>query len=304
MSPLARLTHASPLPHAPRSLLLCCATLLAFARAALAQSAPPVATEIVAQLTPIAPPPDGAGDLLKLVVTIHARDARRLLDSVQVTILDEDVGRPIGSAYTSPQGRAEFVVPFRGNYTIRTCHPAFLTASAEVLDCGVEPLHLCIDGFDFVTYESAVDSLRSDHLLKTELYLDRLEVGHAVPLDRVRYDYGAATLRPYSRRALDRLVTTLNHLPNLQVEVRNYTDARGDAAANLALSTARAETVAAYLIAQGMDEGRIAVRGFGESQPVNGCTDGVDCTEREHRQNRRTEVVIRAFAPERCAGQL
>jgi len=37
---------------------------------------------------------------------------------------------------------------------------------------------------------------------------------------------------------------------------------------------------------------RISSKGYGESDPVNECVDGVKCTEDLHSKNRRTEFVI------------
>ena len=47
-----------------------------------------------------------------------------------------------------------------------------------------------------------------------------------------------------------------------------------------------------YLISIGADTKRILGKGFGETQLVNKCSNGVDCTEIEHQQNRRTEFVV------------
>jgi outer membrane protein OmpA-like peptidoglycan-associated protein len=33
-------------------------------------------------------------------------------------------------------------------------------------------------------------------------------------------------------------------------------------------------------------------KGYGEYQPVNKCSDGVECTEDEHQLNRRSEFLI------------
>lgn len=36
----------------------------------------------------------------------------------------------------------------------------------------------------------------------------------------------------------------------------------------------------------------IKAKGYGETQLVNHCKDGVKCSEDEHQENRRTEVKI------------
>ncbi|WP_197063249.1 hypothetical protein, partial [Capnocytophaga canis] len=42
----------------------------------------------------------------------------------------------------------------------------------------------------------------------------------------------------------------------------------------------------------GIDKSRITGKGYGETQLVNGCSDGVSCSEEEHQANRRSEFII------------
>jgi hypothetical protein len=58
------------------------------------------------------------------------------------------------------------------------------------------------------------------------------------------------------------------------------------------LSERRAAAVVFYLRRKGVDKRRMVSRGYGESQPVNHCQDGVKCSEQEHAQNRRTNFKI------------
>jgi flagellar motor protein MotB len=58
------------------------------------------------------------------------------------------------------------------------------------------------------------------------------------------------------------------------------------------LSGKRAQSSFEYLVAHGIDAKRIQYVGLGESQLVNRCRDGVNCSEEEHAQNRRTVVEI------------
>ncbi len=42
----------------------------------------------------------------------------------------------------------------------------------------------------------------------------------------------------------------------------------------------------------GVDASRLTGRGYGETQLVNECADGIDCTEEQHQMNRRSEFII------------
>jgi general secretion pathway protein A len=63
--------------------------------------------------------------------------------------------------------------------------------------------------------------------------------------------------------ALDRLAAALQSRPQLNIEVRGYTDASGVYAYNLKLSEFRANMVKSYLVGKGIDSQRIRTQGLG-----------------------------------------
>jgi outer membrane protein OmpA-like peptidoglycan-associated protein len=48
-------------------------------------------------------------------------------------------------------------------------------------------------------------------------------------------------------------------------------------------------------VKNGVEAGRLTGKGYGESQLVNKCADGVQCTEEEHQANRRSEFIVTAI---------
>lgn len=84
----------------------------------------------------------------------------------------------------------------------------------------------------------------------------------------------------------------MKNYPDLIIEGGSHTDSRGTFKYNEALSTRRANATVQYIIEHGISADRISAKGYGETQLVNGCADGVNCTEKEHQFNRRTEFVI------------
>jgi outer membrane protein OmpA-like peptidoglycan-associated protein len=60
----------------------------------------------------------------------------------------------------------------------------------------------------------------------------------------------------------------------------------------LKLSQRRAESAVNYIIRRGIAKDRIKPKGYGEGQLINECSDGVECPEEMHQQNRRTEFKI------------
>ncbi|HTM98288.1 MAG TPA: OmpA family protein, partial [Pedobacter sp.] len=58
------------------------------------------------------------------------------------------------------------------------------------------------------------------------------------------------------------------------------------------LSQNRANASVDYIVSQGIARDRIVAKGYGESKLLNGCADGVTCTEAQHAINRRTEMKV------------
>lgn len=114
-------------------------------------------------------------------------------------------------------------------------------------------------------------------------------IGYTV---KVFYDSDQAAIRAESRPELERLLRTLLDNPLLKIEIAAHTDSRGPDDYNRLLSQRRAEAVVEWLIKNGVMRERLRAQGYGESLPANHCINGVDCSEEQHQQNRRTEFII------------
>ena len=112
-------------------------------------------------------------------------------------------------------------------------------------------------------------------------------------INHIYYDFDKADIRPDAQIELDKVVTFMKNNPDVIIELGSHTDSRGKSDYNLDLSQRRAASAVTYIISQGIEQDRISAKGYGESQIVNKCKDGVTCTETEHQQNRRTEFLIR-----------
>ncbi|MBV5335081.1 MAG: OmpA family protein, partial [Sulfuricurvum sp.] len=91
---------------------------------------------------------------------------------------------------------------------------------------------------------------------------------------------------------LDKLAKILADNPEVRIEIGSHTDSRGSAESNMLLSQNRSESVMAYLIGRGIAKSRLVAKGYGETQLINKCADGVDCPEVDHQANRRTVIEI------------
>ncbi|WP_345266912.1 carboxypeptidase regulatory-like domain-containing protein [Nibrella viscosa] len=116
--------------------------------------------------------------------------------------------------------------------------------------------------------------------------------GDVFQLKNIYYDLNKFFIRPDAAKELDRVVELLKEYPEMKIELRAHTDARASDVYNLRLSESRARAAMDYLVARGVNPGRLLAKGYGETEVVNGCVDGVECSEPEHQQNRRTEFKI------------
>jgi len=89
----------------------------------------------------------------------------------------------------------------------------------------------------------------------------------------INFKVNSADLLPASNKTLDKAVAVLKEFGDLKLEIQGHTDDQpikkgGKYADNLELSQARAESVAAYLTAKGIESDRLTARGYGDSAPV------------------------------------
>jgi outer membrane protein OmpA-like peptidoglycan-associated protein len=96
-----------------------------------------------------------------------------------------------------------------------------------------------------------------------------------------------------AKKKLDELVNALNDYPQLHLEVRGFTDAKGSYEYNQILSDKRAKAVTDYLISKGINSERLKNVGYSESKNVaiNSFSDGRDSSE-GRKLNRRVEFQI------------
>lgn len=113
-----------------------------------------------------------------------------------------------------------------------------------------------------------------------------------VKTESIYFDNDKSDIRKDAVLELKKVLKILNKYPDLIIELRSHTDSKADDGYNFKLSNRRAKSSVQWIVNNGIDSSRITGRGFGETQLVNNCSNGVKCTEKEHQLNRRTEFVI------------
>lgn len=131
--------------------------------------------------------------------------------------------------------------------------------------------------------------------LDVPLAVEPIYEGKTVELENLYYDTNSAEIRPDAALILDQLLEVMNKNQRLVVELGSHTDSRSSAKYNMRLSQQRTQKAVDYLVSKGIDPKRLVAKGYGETQLLNHCADGVECSEEEHQCNRRTEFKILAF---------
>jgi len=126
-----------------------------------------------------------------------------------------------------------------------------------------------------------------------DLSLDSLfQIGKVITLANIYYDFDKDSIRLDASQVLDGLVRTMLDNPTIEIELRSHTDSRGDDDYNQELSQRRASAAVKYIVSRGINANRIFAKGYGETQLINKCKNGVKCSDEDHQANRRTDFKI------------
>ena len=97
-----------------------------------------------------------------------------------------------------------------------------------------------------------------------------------------RYD-----IDPQSQRILDSQVQWLRQWPNVPISLEGHCDERGTREYNLALGDRRANAAKNYLVARGINPGRISTISYGKERPL-----ALGSDEASWAQNRRAVTIV------------
>ncbi len=128
--------------------------------------------------------------------------------------------------------------------------------------------------------------------VKLEICMNKVNCDEPLALKNLQYDVDQYTIQNDAKPQLDEVVQFMIDNPTVRLELRSHTDSRSTIEYNQDLSQKRASAAADYVVAHGISRSRIVGIGYGESRLLNGCTDGVNCSEAQHQVNRRTEMKV------------
>ncbi|OCB73999.1 WD40-like Beta Propeller Repeat [Flavobacterium glycines] len=121
------------------------------------------------------------------------------------------------------------------------------------------------------------------------------DLGKCFGIRNIYFDLDKSNIRTEAALDLEKILDVLNQYPSMKLDIRSHTDSRASFKYNEALSDRRAKSTINWLIKNGVSADRLTGKGYGETELVNKCSDGVKCTEEEHQMNRRSEFIITAL---------
>jgi len=230
-------------------------------------------------------------ECIRLQGILENTETGGIVGGAQVTIQNSCTGLA-ETVESAPNGKYEYCLEIGCSFTITAQHDGFMSASTAV----------------------STEYLRGNRLFRANLRMkpsgDVREKGVAVErgsvfvLEQLTFERGSDRISPGREKSVYALADLLRQYPSLEVEIGAHTDTHGEATFNQRLSLRRAERIKRMLVDRGIAGTRIIAFGYGENQLRNNCSEGVPCSEEQHRENRRIEVKIRRGAEGLTADQL
>ena len=210
------------------------------------------------------------------------------------TVRDKETDLPIPTATVS-------ILDLEGNVLASTPVNENAEYSLSVI-CGQQILIRASEP-EYYSAEELVTVPKDGGDMVVDLYLEpRItkinqgdDLAKLLDLKPIYFDFDRFNIRPDAAEELTKVLAVMESNPTLVVEIRSHTDSRGIDSYNLSLSDKRAKSTADWIVSRGIDPTRISGKGFGETELINDCGNGSDCTEEQHQLNRRSEFIVISF---------
>ncbi|WP_299397527.1 OmpA family protein [uncultured Gelidibacter sp.] len=209
---------------------------------------------------------------------------------IEGVITDSQSGKPLADATVTLTDSDN--KPFR---TVKTDSTGHYTVGTNKFDTYLVRATKDKYDTDEVSSKPNLEHQKIDFQLQpNEVALEEgVDLAKVLNIPIIYFDFDKSNIRDDAKVELEKVLAALNQYPQLKLEIRAHTDSRGNDDYNQKLSQRRATSTLKYLVDNGVDESRLNAIGMGESNPVNGCTNGVKCSKDEHQKNRRSEFIIK-----------
>ncbi len=211
---------------------------------------------------------------------------------VMGVVVDKDSGQLIPGAKVSlVDGNNNVIksltVGDRANYAFVTeCETQYFLRATKEDYIGDEKLFTTPTESQMVE----LDLMLEKEIVKAEVGDD---IGKLLKLEPIYFDFDKHNIRPDAAVELAKVIAVMNEYPEMKIDVRSHTDSRGKDDYNMRLSERRNKSTINYIVERGgISRDRLTGRGYGESELINECANGIPCSREKHELNRRSEFRI------------
>lgn len=207
---------------------------------------------------------------------VYDAQTNQPLRTAQVLIFDENM-KEVNKLETTENGFYEFTIDCSKKYYIRGTKEEYEPAEVKL-----------------ITNNENEKTFKNDIFLnKKQIPVDKgTDLAKLFNISKIYFDLDKWNIRPDAEVHLQKVIEVLKQYPSMTIDIRSHTDSRQTHKYNEILSDKRAKSTLEYMVKNGIARERLTAKGYGETQLINGCADGVKCSEEEHQQNRRSEFII------------
>ena len=195
------------------------------------------------------------------------------MGNVKVNLLKD--GQIVETKTSPASGIFNFEVECESNYSINVSAKDFYDHSKEIVTSNVRNA--------IIDFSIRIESKLDFDLVRGEMMIS---------INPIDFDLNKSEIREDAAIELTKIINAMTKSPNISVAIGVHTDSRAPDAYNMTLSEERALSIMNYIISRGIDASRLTGKGYGETQLLNKCSNGVKCTETEHLENRRIEFKV------------
>lgn len=211
----------------------------------------------------------------KITGVITDLDTKELLPNSKVTLFDEDMNQ-LQETTSDENANYSFNIDCNKKYYVRAVKEEYDAAEKSFTpqqESGITQLNIELERNLFPIEEGT-------------------DLAKIFNISIIYFDLDKSNIRPDAAKDLQKIIEVMKEYPNMQVAIKSHTDSRQTHKYNEQLSDRRAKSTMEFIIQNGIDRERLTAKGYGETQLINKCADGVECSEAEHQQNRRSEFIV------------
>jgi outer membrane protein OmpA-like peptidoglycan-associated protein len=224
----------------------------------------------------------GFDDIYTFTICTHLQsgviidaETNEILVNAKVVLFDDKMNE-ISETYSSDKGVYSFKIECNKAYFVR--------ASKEEYETSEKP------------FGPVTETGKSELNIELKRNVFPIQVGTDLAklfnISIIYFDLDKWDIRQDAAEDLEKIISVMHQYPEMTIDIRSHTDSRQTHAYNELLSDRRAKATLEFMVKSGINRNRLTSKGYGETQLVNQCSDGVLCSEEEHQKNRRSEFIV------------